>query len=157
MAGPHGRTSSARVFVLSSGSDIHPRFSPDGKSLAFLSDRENPLAKDKGLFFDCGRGGTQDLFKRDKEPGEKDAAKRDSQIWIISLDGGEATPLRIYPAASRRLSGQRMGNRWALFEKIRIRRKKRNAKSARMIGSRSTRITSSTACGCMSWRPSKRG
>ena len=95
---PTEGTGSARVFVLSSGSDTHPRFSPDGKSLAFLSDRENPLAKDKEFHFSIvGAEERQDLFKRDKEPGDKDAAKRDAQIWIISLGGGEAIPLTDIP------------------------------------------------------------
>jgi dipeptidyl aminopeptidase/acylaminoacyl peptidase len=48
-----------------------PRFSPDGKTLAFVSDRPLP--------------------KPGEEPSEEDEPK--GQVWLMPIDGGEARPL----------------------------------------------------------------
>lgn len=88
--------SQARVFVLGGGSDSSPRWSPDGKSLAFLSDRQNPLEKDKAFHFSViGADGRHDLEAPENKQGavEDHDAKPSQQIWLISLQGGEATPL----------------------------------------------------------------
>ncbi len=53
------------------GHDTSPLFSPDGRFLAFLSDR--PLAA--------------------PAPGDKPAADEPARIWILPLAGGEAFPL----------------------------------------------------------------
>lgn len=60
-----------RPLVLGTPSADRARWAPDGRRIAFLSDRENPLSK-------------------------KDAAAvgdRLHQLWILSLEGGEAQPV----------------------------------------------------------------
>jgi dipeptidyl aminopeptidase/acylaminoacyl peptidase len=56
----------ARLFAASPKSDTHPRWSPDGRYLAFLSDRGEPA-------------------------GEEKEAK--NQVYLMRLDGGEAEQL----------------------------------------------------------------
>ena len=120
---PADGSSQAHVFALSIGSDTHPRFSPDGKSLAFLSDRENPLAKDGGFHFSIvGAEERQDLFKRDKDATvkdntAKDESKPESQIWTISLAGGEATPLTNIPGGVKTFKWSKDGRSLGFIRK----------------------------------------
>jgi dipeptidyl aminopeptidase/acylaminoacyl peptidase len=93
---PTDGKSKARMFVVGAGSDSSPRWSPDGQSLAFLSDRENPLAKDKEFHFSLiDTDNRKDLEAPEKKPGAADESesKPTQQIWLISLHGGEAAPI----------------------------------------------------------------
>ena len=63
-----GRPGEARRLTTSPATDELPRWSPDGRTLAFLSERPRPNVKDT-------------------DPGA-DEAKR--QVWMIHPDGGEA-------------------------------------------------------------------
>jgi Tol biopolymer transport system component len=65
----------ARALASSTASDDTPRWSPDGRWLAFLSERPRP-------------GGSSD-----------DAAEAKRQIWLIRPDGGEAVPLTSAPGS----------------------------------------------------------
>ena len=102
-----------RVFVLSEGADTSPRWSPDGKSLAFLSDRENPLANDKSFRFSVlGAEGQKDLAQPEKANATEDAEakpKPTQQIWIISLNGGEASPLTAIPGGVKNFKWSKDG------------------------------------------------
>jgi dipeptidyl aminopeptidase/acylaminoacyl peptidase len=70
----------ARALATSPANDDAPRWSPDGRFVAFLSERPRPGAK------------------ADSEKGETaDEAKR--QIWLIRPDGGEAVPLTAAPGS----------------------------------------------------------
>jgi dipeptidyl aminopeptidase/acylaminoacyl peptidase len=66
-----------RRLTASPANDDHPRWSPDGKAIAFLSERPRPS----------------------KKPDDKDAEESKRQIWLIRPDGGEATPLSDAPAS----------------------------------------------------------
>jgi dipeptidyl aminopeptidase/acylaminoacyl peptidase len=83
----------AHPFVLSSGTDTDPRWSPDGNSLAFLSDRENPLAGPNGGPFHFSLAGVEGRTDLEPLQPEKDDKKERMQLWMISLHGGEAVPL----------------------------------------------------------------
>lgn len=96
------KTEGQRPFVLSGGSDTSPRWSPDGQTLAFLSDRWNPLAQssDSGFAFHvAGADGRPDLgpWATTEEMRNSEAHKKDQQIWAVSLVGGEAYPLTDIP------------------------------------------------------------
>jgi len=104
-------SASARPFVLSSGSDTSPRWSPDGISLAFLSDRMNLLAKDPVFHFSVvGADDRKDITLQNKEIGVPEhEAKRADQIWILPLRGGEATPLTDIPGGVKSFTWSKDG------------------------------------------------
>ncbi len=65
----------ALIQLTQSGHDSEPKWSPDGKWIAFLSERKNPSAKgDEG----------------DSDSKDKDEV---SQVYLISPNGGEAFPI----------------------------------------------------------------
>lgn len=64
----------AKLFTTGSGNTSDPRWSPDGRWLAFVSEREGePAGKD--------------------EKEQKQHGKGKPQIWLIPTDGGEARQL----------------------------------------------------------------
>jgi dipeptidyl aminopeptidase/acylaminoacyl peptidase len=108
--------SQARPFAFSSGSDTSPRWSPDGKFLALLSDRENPSRKDPAFHFSIvDAGDRKDILKEDEKPGRVDhrEAKPAAQIWMISLQGGEAVPLTDIAGGVKRFKWSKDGKRLA--------------------------------------------
>jgi dipeptidyl aminopeptidase/acylaminoacyl peptidase len=60
-----------RPLVFGVSSADHARWAPDGRRIAFLSDRANPLSK----------------------PDAAEAGDRLHQLWLLSLEGGEAQPI----------------------------------------------------------------
>lgn len=97
---PADGSAPARRFIVSAGVDANPRWSPDGRSVAFLSNRRNPLAggRDTGFEFrldtSAGPGAPVDATAPAdaEQPGEPSR-----QLWLIARDGGEAMPLTALP------------------------------------------------------------
>lgn len=93
---PTDGSAPARPFILSGGSDSSPRWSPDGRSIAFLSDRHNPLVRDGAFHFSVvGVGDSKNIVSpREENPNPNNCRKPpEKQIWLIRLSGGEARPL----------------------------------------------------------------
>ena len=77
-AAPLDGSAPARRLTYGPRTDAHPRFSPDGRTLAFLSDRR---------------------LKVEEEPELEDAKDRQdgTQVYLLPLDGGEARRLTDLP------------------------------------------------------------
>ena len=108
----------ARPFVLGGAFNESSRWSPDGSSLAFLSDRENSLAKSQTFRFSIvGAEGRKDLAPPEIKPGgvEDQEAKPIEQIWLISLKGGEAVPLTDIPGGVKKFKWSKDGKRLAFI------------------------------------------
>lgn len=73
---PSDGSAEARRVTLGANHDTHPRFSPDGRTLAFLSDRRLLVEDDPGA-------------PKDREDG--------TQVHLLPLDGGEARRLTDFP------------------------------------------------------------
>jgi len=106
---PTGAGGQAHPFITGSGTDTTPRWSPDGNSIAFLSDRKNPLSEKTGPFHFSivGAEGRDDLTRADGPVQEE--AESEMQLWIISLHGGEATPLTDIPGGVKSFAWSRDG------------------------------------------------
>jgi dipeptidyl aminopeptidase/acylaminoacyl peptidase len=76
---PVDGSSPARQLTLGAQHDSHPRFAPDGRSLAFLSDR---------------RLRTEEDPRAPKEPKDREDG---TQVHLLPLDGGEARRLTDLP------------------------------------------------------------
>lgn len=103
----------AYPFVMSAGADIDPRWSRDGASIAFLSDRKNPLDGPNTAPFHFSLAGIEgrpdfehvDKKNADSEPG--------MQLWLIPLHGGEAHPLTAIPGGIKSFRWSRDGRQIA--------------------------------------------
>jgi len=94
---PTDASEPVRQLTLGANHDANPRWSPDGRWLAFLSDRGAILRKGGAPrdAEDQKRGaasatGLRDLVGRDIPHGNM-------QVWLLPLAGGEATPLTDLP------------------------------------------------------------
>jgi dipeptidyl aminopeptidase/acylaminoacyl peptidase len=97
---PADGSAPARPFIVSAGADGSPRWSPDGRSIAFLSNRKNPLAdgRDTGFEFKAVAAGTPEAPSDATPPTASDTPGEPSrQIWLIPVAGGEAVPLTALP------------------------------------------------------------
>ena len=72
-----------RQLTLGARHDRHPRFSPDGRTLAFISDRRTLIEEEPGHRSD----------DKDRKPPPEDA----EQVYLLDLAGGEARRLTDLP------------------------------------------------------------
>jgi dipeptidyl aminopeptidase/acylaminoacyl peptidase len=78
-----------RQITLGAKHDRHPRFSPDGRTLAFISDRRSLVEEERGA---DGRG------SRDARSAAREKDREDlDQVHLLPLDGGEARRLTDLP------------------------------------------------------------
>lgn len=96
------QTAAPRPFVYSGSADSSPEWSPDGTSLAFLSDRPNPLAQggNSPFAFSLAPGTTRPDIPA-KSPDTAPDQPNGMALWLISLSGGEAQPLTSLPGSIR--------------------------------------------------------
>ena len=92
----------ARRFIVSAGADDSPAWAPDGRSVAFLSNRKNPLSggADTGYAFKVDAATTPGAPVAATPPPPETpatAAEPSRQIWLIPANGGEAEPLTALP------------------------------------------------------------
>ena len=73
------------IQLTQSGHDSEPKWSPDGRWIAFVSERANPNAKSGDSDSDSDSG--------DAKKKSKDADAETTQLYLISPTGGEAFPV----------------------------------------------------------------
>lgn len=81
---PADGSAAARQVTLGARRDTTPRWSPDGRTLAFLSDRAGVLTA----------GGAGD---RPVKPGVEPDGRGATQVWLLPMEGGEASQLTRLP------------------------------------------------------------
>jgi dipeptidyl aminopeptidase/acylaminoacyl peptidase len=98
---------SARPFAMSAATDTDPRWSPDGRSIAFLSDRKNPLGESGSSPFHFQMIGVDD--RSDLKDPDIHADEPGMQLWLLSLEGGEAVPVTYVPGGVKSFRWSRDG------------------------------------------------
>ena len=77
------------IQLTQSGHDTEPKWSPDGRWIAFLSDRKPPAEQDS----DSGDDKSKKASNASEHKEDKEDKGEPSQIYVISPTGGEAIPI----------------------------------------------------------------
>ena len=88
-AGKNPSTSPALIQLTQSGHDTEPKWSPDGRWIAFLSERKPPSEKDSGSDDDKEK----DKNKANNNNKDKNDKGEAAQVYLISPAGGESIQL----------------------------------------------------------------
>jgi dipeptidyl aminopeptidase/acylaminoacyl peptidase len=118
----------ARLFILSDGADTDPRWSPDGSSIAFLSDRKNPIsltAKSPLFPFSIADAKSRPDLDADAD------AEAHMQLWLISMRGGEAVPLTNIPGGIKAYRWSHDGKTIAFIRRDQDSKPERDRKKAK--------------------------
>jgi dipeptidyl aminopeptidase/acylaminoacyl peptidase len=97
---PTDKAGKARPFVIGGGTDSDPRWSPDGRSIALLSNRKNPFSGQKSeasMSKLVGVEGREDVVRQKDTPEEDE-----NQLWLLPVNGGEALPLTDLPGGIKK-------------------------------------------------------
>jgi dipeptidyl aminopeptidase/acylaminoacyl peptidase len=94
---PVDGSTEARQLTVGARTDRHPRFSPDGRMLAFISDRRVLVEEEPG---------------RPKDPKDRDDC---DQVHLLPLDGGEARRLTDLPRGVETFAWSPDGTRLAVL------------------------------------------
>ncbi len=101
------KSTKPQPFAMGGGADTEPRWAPGGDSIAFLSDRTNPLGEVDTTPFRFSISGGED--RPDLKDSDIHADSPGMQLWLLPLHGGEAAPLTYIPGGIKSFRWSRDG------------------------------------------------